>query len=159
MMMRVGLEPTQISLLAPEASALTARPSHLMLFMENIHGKNIYILECDVGGLLQVNIIGVRETFSGGNGCGTIDLHSKCLGATGWGRLRLQRFQPFHTSNNLTMNFFFLQILSSSLQLCQLTSYTRRPCGYSRSRRCATTNTKYSGITASQGHRLLRLLS
>jgi hypothetical protein len=28
MLMRVGLEPTQLSLLAPEASALTARPSH-----------------------------------------------------------------------------------------------------------------------------------
>jgi hypothetical protein len=27
-LMRVGLEPTQLSLLAPEASALTARPSH-----------------------------------------------------------------------------------------------------------------------------------
>jgi hypothetical protein len=32
MMMRVGLEPTQINLLAPEASALTARPSHLIAY-------------------------------------------------------------------------------------------------------------------------------
>jgi hypothetical protein len=31
-MMRVGLEPTQINLLAPEASALTARPSHLVAY-------------------------------------------------------------------------------------------------------------------------------
>jgi hypothetical protein len=29
MLNRVGIEPTQISLLAPEASALTARPSVL----------------------------------------------------------------------------------------------------------------------------------
>jgi hypothetical protein len=34
MMMRVGLEPTQINLLAPEASALTARPSHLVAYSD-----------------------------------------------------------------------------------------------------------------------------
>jgi hypothetical protein len=36
MMMRVGLEPTQINLLAPEASALTARPSHLVAYSNSI---------------------------------------------------------------------------------------------------------------------------
>lgn len=44
--MRVGLEPTQLSLLAPEASALTARPSHPVLDLDgSFCGHKIYILK------------------------------------------------------------------------------------------------------------------
>ena len=43
MLIRVGLEPTHITVLAPEASALTARPSDLMLLMERLAAKQ-YIM-------------------------------------------------------------------------------------------------------------------
>ena len=43
MLKGVGLEPTHITVLAPEASALTARPSDLMLLMERLAAKQ-YIM-------------------------------------------------------------------------------------------------------------------
>jgi hypothetical protein len=44
--MRVGLEPTHITVPAPEAGALTARPSHLEAYSDYC-GRKIYIpLHC-----------------------------------------------------------------------------------------------------------------